>query len=844
MRAVFFIRALIFGFVFITTSEVTFAQPFVVTLEAPKVQQSSLFTNSTGFGATNVIVEPFDELKASFISKPVPFAGNAALGSYDHLLVRTADAFGGAGGKGTYMTVNTAINAGSQPTTLTLATPQRYFGLWWSAGDPNNLLSFYSGSKLIETFRTNDVVNFINAQPNKSAFYGNPNNGQNKGEPYAFLNFYADPSNPSLTFNRIVFSNVGSSGFEQDNHTIATIYTDISGKDINPATSVDLGGTGKSTDTKGVEGSSSTLTDSGTAVIGGSGTGTLNVIDGGKVTDGGTAIGQNPGSTGTVDVSGSGSSVADKGTAVIGAGGSGTLDVVNGGKVNDAATEIGQNPGSSGNVVVDGKTSSLSDTGSATIGDRGAGTLDITNGGAVNDTNATLGAQSGSSGIAMVDGAGSQWNNSGTLDVGPAGSGVIDIMNGGTVTADRSTIVGPDGKITGDGTITTPTLINNGTVAPAGPNSTTGTLTIDGNYQQGSKGILDTEIGGPQSSQADQLKVTGTAALSGTLALTSLNNFHPSPGATYEILAAAGGVTGNFTNFVDTLNTTGLTRTVVVTPNGVVITYLRPPQPTPPSAVTSGPPAAPSLNLSTSQSLPTTPLTNAQKNSLLVPVVDPSVEQYTSLFEIWFSNANTQRFNIENRFDNVQAGPSGFVSNVSYPKPPPTGKEVLEGKQVTSGKGTTETTSALQPAPGNRWGVWTTGFGDFVNVDDDGQAKGYDFTTGGLTVGIDYRLTEHFVVGIMGGYAHTWSDLKPTGSLDVDSGWGGIYAGYFNHGFYVDGSVFGGHQTFESERGSLLGVSANASSGGDVFSGFVAAGYDFHVGHLTIGPHSFVPVQL
>lgn len=75
-----------------------------------------------------------------------------------------------------------------------------------------------------------------------------------------------------------------------------------------------------------------------------------------------------------------------------------------------------------------------------------------------------------------------------------------------------------------------------------------------------------------------------------------------------------------------------------------------------------------------------------------------------------------------------------------------------------------------------------TGFGDFVNVDDDARAKGYDYTTGGLTVGIDYRLTDHFVVGIMGGYAHTWNDLKPTGSLDVDSGWGGIYAGYFTLG--------------------------------------------------------------
>jgi hypothetical protein len=210
-----------------------------------------------------VIVETFDELNAGFISKPVAFAGNTALGNYDHLLVLSANAFGGAAGKGTYMSVNIGRNKGSSPTTLTLATPQRYFGLWWSAGDPNNLLSFYSGSTLLETFRTSDVVNFINAQPNKNAYYGNPNNGQNKREPYAFLNFYADLSNPSLTFDRIVFSNVGTTGFEQDNHTLATVYTDISGMDIDPTTPIDLGHDPNSNDSIGVEGSDSTLTDSG-----------------------------------------------------------------------------------------------------------------------------------------------------------------------------------------------------------------------------------------------------------------------------------------------------------------------------------------------------------------------------------------------------------------------------------------------------------------------------------------------------------------------------------------------------------------------------------------------------
>jgi hypothetical protein len=47
--------------------------------------------------------------------------------------------------------------------------------------------------------------------------------------------------------------------------------------------------------------------------------------------------------------------------------------------------------------------------------------------------------------------------------------------------------------------------------------------------------------------------------------------FHPSSGATYTILTATGGVTGNFSQVVDTLNTNGLTRTDVIGPNGVLV---------------------------------------------------------------------------------------------------------------------------------------------------------------------------------------------------------------------------------------------------------------------------------
>jgi T5SS/PEP-CTERM-associated repeat protein len=844
MRARLLFRALIFAIVLLTTAEFAFPQAFTVTIEGPGVQVSSLFTNPAAFGATNVVEETFNELKTGFISKSVPFAGNSAIGSYDHLLIEAADAFGGAGGTGNYMTVNTSINKASQPTTLTLTTPERYFGLWWSAGDPFNLMSFYSGSTLLESFQSSDVVNFINAQPNKSAYYGNPNNGKDASEPFAFLNFFANPSNPSVTFNRIVFSNVGSSGFEQDNHTLAATYTDIAGMDISSNTPVDLGAGSGSTDSKGVEGPGSTLNDSGTAVIGGNGTGDLAVTDGGTVNAGNVVIGQDPGSTGMVDVTGPGSSVDTTGTAVIGQDGSdGMLIITDQGIVNTGSTVIGQDPGSTGMIVVDGGTvntgsavigqdpgsngmvvitgagSIATDTGSAVIGDGGSGTLMITNGGKGSDTNATVGDQAGSSGTVMVDGSGSQWTNTGSLDVGPAGSGLVDVSDGGIIVADDGTTIGPNGILTGNSTITTPILINNGTVAPSGPDDTPGTLTLNGNYQQGPGGVLDTEIGGPQPSQADQVKVTGSAKLDGTLDITSLNNYHPSPGNSYELISANGGLSGQFSNIADSANTNGLSRVDIYGSNGLLVAYL--------------PPGVGVINMSISTPLPAT-LNAGNLNALLVPLLDPTAEQLSSLYEIWFSDANTQRFNIEDRFDDLAAGSTGFVSNISYAAPPPTGKEVTEGKGVTGGK-QAASPSALQQSPENRWGVWVTGYGDFVNVEDDGSAQGYNFTTGGVSLGIDYRITQHFVMGLMGGYSHSWTNLTPSGSTDVDSGWGGVYSGYFSNGFYANGAVYGGHYTFESARPGLLGM-ANGSSDGGELSTYLAGGYDFHLGHLSIGP--------
>jgi outer membrane autotransporter protein len=195
------------------------------------------------------------------------------------------------------------------------------------------------------------------------------------------------------------------------------------------------------------------------------------------------------------------------------------------------------------------------------------------------------------------------------------------------------------------------------------------------------------------------------------------------------------------------------------------------------------------------------------------------------LFEIAFSGSNTQRFNLNDRMTQIRQGVTGFVSPIApAPPPAPTGKEAV-GK-------------APPPVyqPQNRWGVWANGWGDWVNVDDANGVKGYDFTTGGFSGGFDYRITDCLAVGLFGTYAHTWTHFNP-GSVDVNTGRGGLYATYWYDGFYVDTGIWGGHNSYDTSRQTLeRGQFANGSTSGYEVSTWVNTGYDFHFGNLSIGP--------
>lgn len=166
----------------------------IVTVENPGVVSSQV---------SGVSTVTFDSTSTGAVSN-LSFSG---FGTYTgNLNINSSDAFGGAGS-----TNYASVNATNQ-VTLTFLNPVAYFGLWWSAGDQNNVLDFYLGNTLLGTFSTSTLFPFLAPGHN-----GKPGTGQNASEPYAYVNFFG--ANGTV-FDRIVFRNNLGSNFESDNHSI------------------------------------------------------------------------------------------------------------------------------------------------------------------------------------------------------------------------------------------------------------------------------------------------------------------------------------------------------------------------------------------------------------------------------------------------------------------------------------------------------------------------------------------------------------------------------------------------------------------------------------------------
>jgi hypothetical protein len=198
-------------------------------------------------------------------------------------------------------------------------------------------------------------------------------------------------------------------------------------------------------------------------------------------------------------------------------------------------------------TMVSGPASTLSIGAAAT----NVGSISVLGGGSVTASSFT------SSGAVMI-GPGSTFTTAGTF---VQTGGTTTLASGGTLAAPLVDVAG--GTLSGSGTVSGD-LLNEATVANVDPSGAV--LTVTGAYTQTSAATLVLGVG-PTAGTLDSLAVGGDVTLDGTLFLTPMGGYTPSPGDTLVVLtfgsnsgattfATLGGIAGSFTAIYDPTDVT------------------------------------------------------------------------------------------------------------------------------------------------------------------------------------------------------------------------------------------------------------------------------------------------
>lgn len=150
-----------------------------------------------------------------------------------------------------------------------------------------------------------------------------------------------------------------------------------------------------------------------------------------------------------------------------------------------------------------------------------------------------------------------------------------------------------------------------------------------------------------------------------------------------------------------------------------------------------------------------------------------------------------------------------------------------------------------------RWGFFASGTVGRGEVDAGAATPEYDFDTAGLTAGVDYRVSDRWIVGAAAGFSRQDTEVAgERGKVDTD-GWSmSAYTTWFNEdSWYLDGVLTWGSNDYELERrirytitapdGSVTSVDqlASADSDGSQLAAAVSFGRDFQRGAWNIGPY-------
>jgi len=651
-----------------------------------------------------------------------------------------------------------------------------------------------------------------------------------------------------------------------------------------------------------VTGTGSTFINDNTFYVGRSGTGNqLEVLDGAVVTSKNVRIGGGTGSNGTTSdnsatVDGTGSAWNISGTLRVGSNGDNTtLTVQNGGLVT-----VTGNSFLSYDAVSDGNKVNITGTGSTMtaaaliIGRLGTNnTVTVDSGGKLTSTAITLAEQAGSSGTLQIGNGGV----AGIIDApsinGVGGTAVVnfnhtdadyfftnDGTSGGTgIAINGTTSVNLNGAgkttFTGASLYTGNTAVNAGFLAVNGSLGNTavtvasgatlgGTGTIGGSVtiESGgtiapgnSPGILTVgsltlnsgststfEINGTTvGTQYDQIVVNGAAALDGTLNLVFGGGYVPTNGDTFTLIDATS-ITGDFATIVNPLGnaivyTTTITDDYVFKINAVQTAFANfalTPNQLAMTTVLDKEFAAPGLLdlINKLNSLPGTSLPDAFDE--IIP------DELISMPNTTLANARALHNQLGNRFREIRSGQNFSANGLTLSDPSRMWKENPNSFLADVGQAAVPGFKMLQPAvqPDRNFGVFVSGQGVIGDFDGDNQVDGFDFTTGGMTLGMDYRVGPQTTVGVYAGYQGTDANLASGSESKSDSAKFGVYGTHdFKQGSWLTASIGGGIHSYDTER-NVLGTKATGNTDGREISTQLGLGHDFKAGQFTFGPEA------
>jgi large repetitive protein len=136
--------------------------------------------------------------------------------------------------------------------------------------------------------------------------------------------------------------------------------------------------------------------------------------------------------------------------------------------------------------------------------------------------------------------------------------------------------------------------------------------------------------------------------------------------------------------------------------------------------------------------------------------------------------------------------------------------------------------------------LWTGGAVNFGSRDTTATASGFDFTTAGISVGLDKRFSDSFATGVGAGYGHDDTEIGHNGSSDTANSYNIAWYASFSPSpsTFIDGLL--GYQWLSFNAHRYVTADGNTVYGGrDGHQAFasISAGYEYRSDTWLVSPY-------